>query len=83
MDVEREQLKPKIDFKLCNGNGFCTLICPEVFKVDENRHTKIINPDPEPKLHDKVLLAVRTCPLKAISLEEADEVVESTTPNTP
>jgi ferredoxin len=68
-------LKPKIDYKLCNGNGFCTLICPEVFKVDDKRHTTIINPNPEPELHDKVLLATRTCPVKAIFLEESEEVV--------
>ena len=63
-------MKVKADYSLCESNGFCERIAPEVFHLDENDDLWIANDgDVSPELEEKVREAVRTCPKAALSLE--------------
>ena len=64
-------MKVKADYSLCESNGFCERIAPEVFHLDENDDLWIANDgEVSPELGEKVREAVRTCPKAALSIEE-------------
>jgi ferredoxin len=53
------------------GDRNCNLVCPEVFRYDENTLMSTVIQDPVPKhLEDKVQKAAFECGAKAISIEE-------------
>lgn len=64
-------MKVIADYDLCESNGFCERVAPEVFHVDE-KDEMWIQRDGEvpPELEDKVREAVRICPRMALSLDE-------------
>jgi ferredoxin len=64
-------MKVKADYSLCESNGFCERIAPEVFHLDENDDLWIASDgEVSPELADKVSEAVRTCPKAALSFAE-------------
>ncbi len=64
-------MRAKVDPKFCMGDRNCNLVCPEVFRYDENTLMSTVIQDPVPKhLEDKVQKAAFECGAKAISIEE-------------
>ena len=65
-------MKVKVDFDLCESNGLCEALAPEVFWLDDDDflqlHKEEIGPDEEAH----VRRSVAACPTQAISLLEAD-----------
>ena len=63
-------MKIKVDFDLCESNGLCESLAPQVFELDDDDflqlHKEEIGPDDE----DAVRRAVAACPRAAISLVE-------------
>ena len=60
-----------IDLDLCQGHGVCVSEAAEVFDLDsEERKACLRMESPDPKLRDKVELAARHCPTRAISIKE-------------
>ena len=55
---------PRVDRGLCIGCGNCTLICPEVFELDQEGKSRVINEAGKCDLD----YAVSSCPVGAISL---------------
>jgi ferredoxin len=64
-------MKVAADWDLCESNGFCERVAPEMFHVNDKDELDIAN-DGEygPELADKVREAVRICPKMALSIQE-------------
>ena len=62
-------MKVTVDFDVCASTGSCMQVCPEVFEVRSDGYLYVLQEEPPPELHDKVLEAVDLCPTAAISVE--------------
>ena len=58
-----------VDFDLCEANGMCEAVAPDVFEIDDDDNLNIIA-DPTPELRDSIEQAVHSCPKAALSLED-------------
>ena len=63
--------KVVVDFGLCESNGVCMGIIPEVFDLDDQDYLHILQDEVTPENEQQIREAVRQCPRQAISI--ADE----------
>ncbi|GII92554.1 ferredoxin [Sinosporangium siamense] len=63
-------MRVKVDYLVCEANGICSGLAPEVFELDDDENLHILLPEPPPEARDRVRHAVRSCPKAALSLEE-------------
>lgn len=63
-------MQVRVDPLVCEANGVCEGLVPEVFELDDEDNLTILRPDPPAALADKVRHAVRSCPKAALSLDE-------------
>ena len=63
-------MKITVDRTKCEGYAKCIQATPKVFKLDKTMIAEVI--DPKGDSDEKILLASKICPTKAISLEEED-----------
>jgi ferredoxin len=63
-------MKITVDRTKCEGYAKCIQATPKVFKLDKTMIAEVI--DPKGDSDEKILLAAKICPTKAISLEEED-----------
>ena len=61
-------MKITVDRTKCEGYTKCIQATPKVFKLDAKMIAEVI--DPKGDTDEKILLAAKICPTKAISLEE-------------
>lgn len=61
-------MKISIDRTKCEGYAKCVQAAPKVFKLDAKMIAEVI--DPAADSDEKILLAAKICPTKAISLAE-------------
>jgi len=61
-------MKITIDRTRCEGYAKCIQAAPKVFKLDAKMIAEVI--DPKGDTDERILLAAKICPTKAISLEE-------------
>jgi len=59
--------KIQVDQDLCIGCGACVNLCPEVFELDDNGKSKVLNDRCEN--YDSQMI-VDSCPVGAIKIEE-------------
>ncbi len=67
-------MKVRIDPERCQGHGMCNMVCPQVFKYDDEGFGYVA-PEYETvpaELEDDVRLAEVQCPERAIVIIEAD-----------
>jgi len=64
--------KVQVDFGLCESNGVCMGIIPEVFHLDEQDYLHILKEEVTPENEHEIREAVRQCPRQAISIVEED-----------
>lgn len=57
-----------IDRDLCESNGICSGLLPEVFDLGDDDVLKVLQPNPPEELREQVQLAVVRCPRQAITL---------------
>jgi len=63
-------MKVSVDKELCMGDRNCNMLCPEVFKYDEDELMSIVLLDEIPeKFEEKVTQAVEECPGGAITID--------------
>ncbi|MEB3370620.1 ferredoxin [Saccharopolyspora mangrovi] len=62
-------MKIVVDFDLCEANGMCEAVAPDVFEIDEDDNLHIIA-EPTAELRDSIEQAVQSCPKAALSLED-------------
>ena len=62
--------KIEVDWGLCESNGVCMGIIPEVFQLEDDDTLTILQEDVTPENEAQVREAVRQCPRQAISITE-------------
>lgn len=58
----------EVDFGLCESNGVCMGIDPEIFDLDEDDYLHVLNDEVTPENEQRVREAVRQCPRQAITI---------------
>jgi len=61
-------MKITVDRTKCEGYAKCMQATPKVFKLDAKMIAEVI--DPKGDSDEKIILAARICPTKAIALQE-------------
>ena len=59
-----------VDRDLCESNGVCEGLAPEVFRIDDDDELELLQEQPDESLRSKVQDAVRSCPKQALSLQD-------------
>jgi ferredoxin len=59
-----------VDWGLCESNGVCMGIIPEVFQLEDDDTLTVLQEDVTPENEAQVRDAVRQCPRQAISIVE-------------
>jgi len=63
-------MKASVDKELCMGDRNCNILCPEVFKYDEDELMSVVLVDEISEKHkDLAVQAAEECPGGAISVE--------------
>jgi ferredoxin len=62
--------KIDVDWDLCESNGVCMGIIPEVFQLGDDDMLSVLQEDVTPENEEQVRDAVRQCPRQAIFLKE-------------
>ena len=63
-------MKVVVDFGLCEANGICVGIIPEVFDLDEQDYLHVLDDEVTPENEAQIRDAVRQCPRQALSIAE-------------
>ena len=63
-------MEVRVDSLVCEANGVCVGLVPDVFDLDDEDELHITQPSPSAELADRVRHAVRSCPKAALSLTE-------------
>ena len=59
-----------VDHNLCEGNGRCAEVAPQVFELRDDDRSYVLIKSPPQDLRTKIQLAVTLCPRQAIRLIE-------------
>jgi len=68
--VSADSGKIVVDFGLCESNGVCMGIIPEVFDLDDDDYLHVLTEDVTPDNEQQVRESVRQCPRQAIAIVE-------------
>ena len=63
-------MKVKVNRDACIGCGACAAICPDVFEIDDEGLSKVVNSDVKDENIDDVKDAIDSCPTGAIEEDE-------------
>lgn len=63
-------MRIEVDWDLCESNGVCMGIIPEVFQLGDDDMLTVLQPEVTPENEARVRDAVRQCPRQAISVVE-------------
>ncbi|WP_026313729.1 ferredoxin [Actinomadura flavalba] len=63
-------MRVTVDPLVCEANGVCVGLAPEVFDLTDEDELVILAPDVPAGEADRVRHAVRSCPKAALSIEE-------------
>ena len=63
-------MKVTVDRDLCEANGVCAGLAPEVFDLDDEDQLHILRPEVPARLADVTRRAVGSCPKTALHLQE-------------
>ncbi|QTA92227.1 ferredoxin [Desulfonema magnum] len=64
-------MKARVDKGACMGDRNCNMVCPEVFKYDEDELMSIVQFDEIPKEYEaRTKQAAEECGANAITIEE-------------
>jgi len=59
-----------VDPVLCEGNGVCTQVAPEIFALGDDDRARVLVERPDEARRAALETAVRRCPRRAIRLVE-------------
>lgn len=62
-------MKAQVDQDACIGCELCVELCPEVFKMDDDKAVAYTDPVPD-GIEESCQRAADDCPVEAISIEE-------------
>ena len=61
-------LRVRIDHELCEANGVCVRLVPEVFELDDNDRLRLKQDASPESLRSRLAEAVRRCPKQALAI---------------
>lgn len=64
------KLRVRVDHLLCVGNAMCETFAPNVFKLNDERQSEVV--DPAADSEEKILEAAENCPMSAIIVEDVE-----------
>ena len=64
------KVRVRVDHNLCVGNAMCETFAPHVFRLNDNRQSEAVDPDGDPI--EQILEAAESCPMSAITVEDAE-----------
>ncbi|MDA2893718.1 ferredoxin [Mycolicibacterium sp. BiH015] len=62
--------KIEVDFELCESNGVCMGIIPEVFHLDDDDYLHVLQDEVTPENEEQIKESVRQCPRQAIAIKD-------------
>ena len=62
--------KVSVDWDLCESNGICEAMAPDVFELDDDDMLQVEDPTVTEENRERVQRAVAGCPRAAISIVE-------------
>ena len=63
-------MRIEVDWDLCESNGVCMGVVPEVFQLGDDDMLSVLQPEVTPENESLVREAVRQCPRQAISIKD-------------
>ena len=63
-------VKVVIDRDLCESNGLCVEVCPDVFRIDAQDRLVLLMERPDERARARVEHAVQVCPRQALRIDE-------------
>lgn len=63
-------MKIKADFDLCESNGVCVGMAPDVFDLDDDDYLVILEADVPEDRREEMRQVVGSCPKSALSIED-------------
>ena len=63
-------MRVEVDHAVCEANGICEMVAPEVFQLDDTDTLHVLQPDYPEDQADAVQDAVDRCPKVALRLVE-------------
>ena len=63
-------MRVEVDKMVCEANGVCERLAPQVFELNDEDELEILLPTPPAELHDRVRDAVDRCPKLALSITQ-------------
>jgi ferredoxin len=61
-----------VDRDLCESNGLCVAVCPDVFELDDHDRLVILIERPGEALRQALEHAVAACPRHALAIDESN-----------
>jgi ferredoxin len=68
-------MRVRVDRELCESNGVCVRLVPEVFVLDDDDRLRLEQESPPAALRARVEQAVRRCPKQALTIVDEQEGV--------
>jgi ferredoxin len=65
-----KQLRITVNHNKCVGNAMCVTFAPQTFALNDNRQSAVVDPGGDPEL--MILEAAESCPVSAITVEDAE-----------
>jgi len=59
-----------VNWALCEGNGKCEEVAPELFSLDDEDELHVLDENPSEELRAKAEAACAACPKNALSIED-------------
>lgn len=66
-------MRVEVDYGLCESNGVCMGINPEVFDLGDDDVLRILRPEITAETEEDVRQAVRQCPRQALFIVETED----------
>lgn len=63
-----------VDYDLCEANGICVGIAPEVFDLDEDDNLHLLKSEVAAGSESRIMQAVDSCPRNALRIERSSDV---------
>ena len=61
-------MRARVDHDLCEANGVCVRLVPEVFELDDDDRLRLKQEHPDEALRSRLAEAVRRCPKQALAI---------------
>ena len=62
-------MRVSVDDDVCAGHGVCTVLCPEIFVLEDAGYARAVTEEVPPELEGSAREAAMRCPTQAIRVD--------------